>query len=224
MYRLIGKSMQFMMEHRFLCLLFTIVLLILISPHLTDKEYGAWILSLLSVAVTISAVLTLLKHKSMQVFVILFALVVVGLNLATNFSANTLLNVINLIAAALFYGLTIIVLFHKIFTGESITHQTIIISLNIYFLIGILFSLIYMILVFIEPNAFFFGETVTNTKLLRFDLLYFSFTTLSTVGFGDIVAISPTVKSIVILEEVTGVLYIAILVARLVAGLQVNKK
>ncbi len=54
------------------------------------------------------------------------------------------------------------------------------------------------------------------------DALYFSFVTLTTLGFGDIAPISPLARTLVMLEAVTGQLFLAVLVARLV-GLHITQ-
>jgi hypothetical protein len=59
------------------------------------------------------------------------------------------------------------------------------------------------------------GTNLPISKLS--DFYYFSFITLATVGFGDIVAVNPFCKSVVMLEGIIGIFYIAILVARLVS-------
>jgi hypothetical protein len=62
-----------------------------------------------------------------------------------------------------------------------------------------------------------------DTESIQSHLLYFSFITLTTLGYGDIVAVHPMARTLVILEEVTGQLFPAILIARLVS-LQVQSQ
>jgi len=54
-------------------------------------------------------------------------------------------------------------------------------------------------------------------------MFYFSFVSLSTTGFGDIVSVEPLTRSVTILELITGVFFVAILIARLIGGLNVTK-
>ena len=71
------------------------------------------------------------------------------------------------------------------------------------------------------PASFKMHESFKiNENILRFHLNYFSFTTLTTVGFADIVPNHIYAKSLVMLEQITGVLYLAGLVSRLVGGLE----
>ena len=57
-----------------------------------------------------------------------------------------------------------------------------------------------------------------------FNFIYFSFETLTTLGFGDILPVQPVMKSLVILEGLIGPLYLAILIGRLVSVHTANKK
>jgi len=57
------------------------------------------------------------------------------------------------------------------------------------------------------------GTPIVETKVS--ELLYFSFTVLSSTGFGDITPVHPVARMLCVLEQVTGVLFIAILIARL---------
>jgi hypothetical protein len=69
----------------------------------------------------------------------------------------------------------------------------------------------------IEPGAFLIlGAPATyDTMLPR--LLYYSFTTLTTLGYGDITPIHPYARSLAVLESLVGVIYPAVLIARLVS-------
>ncbi len=94
-----------------------------------------------------------------------------------------------------------------------------------YLLIGMIWSLAYYLVTLWVPEAFSVQGSLTsgNRESLQSKLFYFSFVTLTTLGYGDIVAVHPTVRMLVILEGVIGQLYPAILIARLVS-LQVQSR
>jgi hypothetical protein len=94
-----------------------------------------------------------------------------------------------------------------------------------YLLIGMIWSVAYYLIALWIPGAFSIQEpTATGGReLLQSQLFYFSFVTLTTIGYGDIAAVHPIVRMLVILEGVLGQLFPAILIARLVA-LQVQSK
>jgi voltage-gated potassium channel Kch len=72
----------------------------------------------------------------------------------------------------------------------------------------------------IHPGSFVFSGAGTSEQVSRHALMYFSLATLTTLGYGDIVPVTPPARLFAVLEAVGGVLYIAITVARLVAAYQ----
>ena len=71
----------------------------------------------------------------------------------------------------------------------------------------------------IDPSAFSVGSAIAAAEALdRMDFVYYNFITLTTVGYGDITPVAPLAQSFAYAEAVTGVLYVAVLVARLVSA------
>jgi voltage-gated potassium channel Kch len=89
-------------------------------------------------------------------------------------------------------------------------------AILLYLTIGLVFVALYTLVGAASPNAFN-GLTVTARVSLPSDLVYFSFTTLTTVGYGDIVPVHPVARSLSNLEAIVGQLYPATLLARLVS-------
>jgi hypothetical protein len=86
-----------------------------------------------------------------------------------------------------------------------------------YLLLGILWSMAYLLVASVVPDAFVLpADSAPKKSIDPFNALYFSFVTLSTVGYGDIVPAARVARMLAILEAITGVLYLSVLVARLV--------
>ena len=87
-----------------------------------------------------------------------------------------------------------------------------------YLLIGMMWSLAYYLVTLCIPEAFSVQGSLTagDRESLQSKLFYFSFVTLTTLGYGDIVAVHPVARMLVILEGVTGQLFPVILISRLV--------
>jgi len=86
-----------------------------------------------------------------------------------------------------------------------------------YLMLALMWAMLYLLAASLIPNAFVLSDSVSASKTLDgFNALYFSFITLCTVGYGDIVPAAPVVRMLVVLEAVTGVLYMSVLIARLV--------
>ena len=75
-----------------------------------------------------------------------------------------------------------------------------------------------MMVDFLVPGSFRYGQDRTLTGP---EMIYYSFITLTTLGYGDIVPVSPSARSLATLEALTGQLYLTVLVARLV-GLHIT--
>ncbi len=129
---------------------------------------------------------------------------------------------INMVVALLFYLFTTFLAFEVLFTGEKIDLNMIMGSICVYILIGICWSIFYFFESIIHPGAFN-GITVDSGKQRFSDLLYFSYITLSTLGYGDIIPVSPIARTLAYLEALFGQFYIAILVASFV-GMHISTK
>ena len=83
-------------------------------------------------------------------------------------------------------------------------------------MIGMFFAFVYAGISIIDPYSFNLGGTTFGSLESLRDYLYFSYITLATVGFGDMIPTAPLSKMLTTLEAMTGPIYLAILVARLV--------
>jgi len=128
---------------------------------------------------------------------------------------------INLIVALLFYLFTTVIAFRSLLTGERINLNMIMGSICVYILVGISWSIFYFFVSVIHPGAFN-GVTEIGAKQQFYDLLYYSFVTLSTLGYGDVTPMTPIARTLAYLEALFGQFYIAILVASFV-GMHISR-
>jgi len=103
-----------------------------------------------------------------------------------------------------------------VFGPGRITYHRIVGAILLYLTIGLLFVALYTLVGAYAPNAFS-GLTVTARVSLPSDLVYFSFTTLTTLGYGDIMPVHPIARSLSNIEAIIGQVYPATLLARLVS-------
>ena len=111
---------------------------------------------------------------------------------------------------------------------REVTSETISMSISIYLLFGMTCGVLYVLIFQLQPDAFRFGEldaaaSQRSSPHLFPMLVYFSLTTLSTVGFGDITPTNDLSRFVAVAEALVGQLYLAILVARLV-GLRISSR
>jgi hypothetical protein len=101
----------------------------------------------------------------------------------------------------------------ELILAEQVTSDIIKGGICVYFLLGFFWASAYSIVQIFEPDSFSSAAKTVNQA----DLLHFSFTTLATVGYGDIVPTSKVARVLANLEGMTGVLYPAVFIARLVS-------
>ncbi len=90
-------------------------------------------------------------------------------------------------------------------------------SLVVYLIMGLLWALIYHSAWLLEPGSFGGPEVIESSPRAFAEFIYFSFVTMTTLGYGDIVAEAPLVRAAVIFEGMAGMLYPVLMIARLVA-------
>lgn len=138
----------------------------------------------------------------------------VASNISNAKLANTLSN-INLIMTGCFIGMTIVLLMGSMFKKEKVNADTIIGGICVYLLIGIFWALIYIFLNNLENDIMVFKEGAS--------MFYFSYSTLTTLGYGDVVPKGNFAMMLANFEAIAGQVYLTIFVARLV-GLHIAEK
>ncbi len=127
---------------------------------------------------------------------------------------RTLLAISTMSYACLIFLLCIYII-RDIFSGEKVTSDKIYGAVAVYLLIGLLFGCLYVFLNSVIKNGVVNSDGRPLTVFSEF--IYFSFSTLCTLGYGDIVARNKVAMLFTNLEAITGQLYLTILVARLVS-------
>lgn len=118
----------------------------------------------------------------------------------------------------LFYSYTTAALLRYVMAKAEVTRKQLYGAASAFMLLGLSWATLYQLLGTLDPRAFYVPAALDANQLLSWaDYVYFSFSTLTTTGFGDIVPVAPFARSLATLESITGTLYAALLVARLVA-------
>jgi hypothetical protein len=130
---------------------------------------------------------------------------------------SEIIPVLMIFTIALFVYLTVRIL-HKIINDQVVTAETLFGAACIYLLMGIVWALLYSLLSRIQPQTLFYSEPLRPADIVAAwpGYLFFSFSTLATVGYGDITAGTELARSVAILEIIAGVFYLALLIGRLV--------
>ena len=120
------------------------------------------------------------------------------------------------ISLSLFFLITsIAVAFKSVFFSPVISMNQIVGASCIYLLLGIIGAILYSNLFFIMPDSFS-GLSHKNSQIQFPEFMYYSYVTLTTLGFGDITPVSPIAKTLSFMQAITGQLYLTIMVAGLI--------
>ncbi len=109
-----------------------------------------------------------------------------------------------------------LVIGQAVFAPGRVTHHRIEGAIILYLNVAVIFTSVYRLISELDPAAFANVPAGQSEAAAVSGMLYFSFTTLTSTGFGDILPVHPIARSLTNLEAVLGQLYLAILLARLV--------
>ena len=125
---------------------------------------------------------------------------------------------------AILLGYVFWLMLRYLFTARTVEATTLLLAVNCYLVIGVVWAILYSLAEILQPGSFVLAGDPA-TPIWR-HLYYFSFVTLTTLGYGDIQPVSPLARSLAMFEAVGGVLFTGLLVARLVGmyGAQRNQE
>ena len=194
-----------------------LVLNILISPFLDPLRGGILIETTLMTLVLLFAVLSIAGGRRALVGVVLVAPAALGEWLSF-WRPEMLIYVMTRGAGLLFIGFVVVQLLRFIVYAPRVDSEVLCAAVAGYLLSGLAWSLAYSLLGRLDPNSFVFTLGPKSTESMKgFTALYFSFITLSTVGYGDIVPVSGPARMLAIVEAMFGMFYVTLLIARLVS-------
>jgi hypothetical protein len=124
------------------------------------------------------------------------------------------------ISALVCYCLLIMMTLAQVFREGPVTIHRVQGAIAVYLLLGLAWAASYELLVLMRPGAFTGAGVDLDTPR---SWIYYSFVTLTTVGYGDITPVHPLARSLAVFEALTGQLFPAILLARLVSLVQTGR-
>ncbi|MEM7143994.1 MAG: potassium channel family protein [Verrucomicrobiota bacterium] len=208
-----GEFMKFLMKWRCTILLISLVGFLGIFPFLKMTPHGDAASALTVSMVILTATIAALgngKHFAIVLFLAVLALLLEWVALGEKSSALTFWSDVSNIVLWVY---VIVLLMKYVLEPGPVTADEIAGAISVYFLLAIVWSIAHTSLERYAPGSY---SNVDIVESLRMDMLYFSFVTLTTLGYGDIVPLDPRSQMLAILEATTGVLFLTVLVARLV--------
>lgn len=234
----LGTLRDRFLARRHTALLVAIVMAFALRPLIGDIGISPFVFSISFVILMLVALYTiqvddlvgdrralLVQRRRRSIVGWALAVLAIAERLGTLFAPSPQLYLISSISWLLFFSFVTWAELRSVLKQKSVTNETISMSISVYLLLGLSWGLLYVLIFLLQPQAFSFGASPAPTFAEQnvFPIfMYFSMTTLSTIGFGDITPVSLQARYAAVAEGITGQLYLAILVARLV-GMQMSR-
>jgi hypothetical protein len=199
-------------------LLIALAVLLICAPFLDELEGGHLILSVLFSLVLLAAVIAVVDRKRSLAIALLLAVPAITARWINNFRPELVHPATFLVLALLLLAFVIGHLLHFILHATVVTVEVLCASIAAYLMLGLMWTVAYWLVDQLTPGGAFSLNTSRGTQSMNgFTGFYFSFITLSTVGYGDITPVSRAARWLAAMEAMTGLLYVAVLIARLVS-------
>ncbi|MBT8378683.1 MAG: hypothetical protein KJN64_05605 [Ignavibacteria bacterium] len=207
---------------KFFYLFCAITLYLIVSPFFEGENFKDVLMSLLFTSILFAGIYAISTNKKHLITAIIlggFAFLGIwyGAVVEPSGGFGLALVIVAVICQIAFIVYVITLILSNILLIKTVTSDTIYGAVSIYLLIGLAFTLFYLLIEFLQPGSFYINDVQNlNSQIDQFDIIYFSFTSLTTLGFGDITPVTSIARITSIIEAMLGVFYLAILIARFV--------
>jgi len=212
-----SKIKDWLDKEKFTFFLVCLLLYAIAAPFFSPVLRPGLFLNISFTAVLATAVFSVSNQKNNLLMIIIITvpcLVLVWIELA---APNEEFLIVETILKLLFHLIMLFFIIGYIFRTRHVSRDTISAALIGYILLALVWTNLYLLLELLSPNSFNIehAEIIANPAVF----IYFSFVTMTTLGYGDVTPITSQAGNLAILEALIGQMYMAVLIARLV-GLQ----
>jgi len=205
--------------HKFFLLCLFLLAILIFYPYVQNGGFGYFAFRVVASAGILVAVYAIRLRRTLLLVALLLAVPAVLERLMIREPNPGLLSILSIVLGFAFDVFIVAVIFRRVFGNEQPNSETIFGALCIYLLVGFAFASLYGMVAASQPQAFYLDPR-TNLHAIpnRFDFIYYSFATMVSMGAGGITAVSAPARSLSVIEAIIGVLYLAVLIARLMGA------
>ncbi len=196
-------------------LLVALVLLIILSSLLEGTQFGQRAVDILFALVILATVRAASSERRTRVVFLVLAVSAIALLWTSNGVERTVVGVAGLMIFVVLNVGTVGLMLKRILQAQVVDFDVLCSAVAVYLLIGVTWALTYIAIDILDPTAF--EQLAVSAWDGGTDYVYFSFVTLTTLGYGDISPDGNFVRIWAVMEAGVGVLYLALLIARLVS-------
>lgn len=203
------------MPNRFLMLLVPLVLSIFAQPIVAEGYLPAIVNRVLALLVLVAAFRIFKGDRILLAIIVgLFVVATVTVPVAHSTSGRAAM-MIGVIAETAAMVLTLLYIAREAVTEELVTGDTLMGALAVYLLMGIGFAAVFELIYLASPSAYTNLAGLTEAQI-HAELVYFSFVTLTTLGYGDIAPVFPLARTLAINEAIIGQFFVAAVIGLLI--------
>jgi Ion channel len=194
-----------------------VVLIFLIYPLREGGLHGRFFFDVLMVALMLSGSLVIKQNRIVRALVIAFVLAGAGMLWVSHLYPTRFLqefsSALSIITSLFYVRIVLLVMFRE----GPVTWSRMQGGVAAYLLLGLAWASAFQLVEQVHAGSFHFVSVPVDVDQLTSKMVYFSFATLTTVGFGDVLPVYPFARSLSIAEAIVGQLFPAILIGALVA-------
>lgn len=199
-------------------LLIALALFFTCAPLVEEIKGGDLIMAILLSLILLSAVIAVADSKYVLVIAVVLAIPAVAGRWINHFRPDLVHPAVFLVCALVLMTFLVVRLLRFVLRARSVNTEVLCASIAAYLVLGLIWTTAYWLVDQLTPGGAFSFNTNGGTRSMNgFTGFYFSFITLSTVGYGDITPVSRIARWLAAMEAMTGLLYVAVLIARLVS-------
>lgn len=212
---------QHLFEARFLILLILILVMLVLTPFLDEFVQTRILMDVFLTAIFIFIIYAIRLKRSQTIIGSILVLPLIVATWSIYYVEIKNLSLVTRIFGVLFFAYAAINILRIVAKSEKVTSETIFAAIVAYLLIALMWAFLYMILERVSPGSFSFPEKGLREESMQFE--YFSFITITTLGYGDITPTTDKATALALIEAVVGQIYMVVLVAWLV-GMHVSQR
>jgi len=199
-------------------LLLSLLAYVLVGTFIEDDQLAEGFLLLSLYGTLLAATFYLSIKQDRKLFGVVLAVALGSVTTTVLFYRTHWLGITFWVLLAVFFAFVMAGLVEHLGRPGPVSAGRISVAISLYLLIGVFWFALYNLLEATFPGSF--GQPGPAKRVAARSFLYFSLETLTTLGYGDILPLTPKARSLAVLEAAAGILYIAVAISRLVAGYQ----
>ena len=201
-------------ENRFLFVLVSILCFLILSPLLKGFTGFRNLLDIFLTVIFISSIYAVSQKRYHLIIATLLVLPMLLDTWTNHFIVSPALSLTGICSGILFFAFMVITIISFVFKQNRVTLNVINAAVVVYLLLAMMWAFLFILLETLHPGSF--SLTASQPQESNFHFFYYSFVTITTLGYGDITPATEIARSIAVLEAVIGQIYLVVLVARLV--------